>query len=142
MKGHFSAPACPRRTRARGGGSRPRCPRGAGAPEYSVIDKFTNASTDCLCNEQTQVYDTSGCPQMDSFVTMTRNYAVAEKPRDALHRCGIYKTVPNGVGNQCGIWRTRLGRQVVENYFGVYFMRGNSRSTGCGGNWRSYGRQV
>ena len=63
------------------------------------------------------------------------------------------KTDPNGVGNQCGKWRaksdydcvgyqsgiicSRLGRRVVGNYCGNVFMSGNSRSTGCGGIWRS-----
>jgi len=65
------------------------------------------------------------------------------------NRCGIISADPSRywIGHKCkkGKWWTRLGRQVVGNYFGVYLsvsMCGNSRSTGCGGIWRSYGGKV
>jgi len=76
-----------------------------------------------------------------------------------VHLCGIFEADPSRyrVGHQGGIWRvrsdydrvgyqsviicSRLDRRVVRNYCGHVFS-GDSRSTGCGGIWRSYGGKV
>ena len=56
---------------------------------------------------------------------------------------------PAAIGLGISVERGNGGLDSVvkscENYFGVYVsvsMCGNSRSTGCGGIWRSYGGKV
>ena len=62
------------------------------------MDNFTNALTDCLCNEETQrgLHETSGCSETDTFVRMTSS-AVAEKPRDDLHRLLLWTAIQSRI---------------------------------------------
>jgi len=57
--------------------------------ETREILNIISQSTLLITTKHKDIYKISGCPQTDSFVTMTRSSAIAEIPRDALRRLSL-----------------------------------------------------